>query len=72
MADEKNLIYRNACRGNEGAITIAIQNDIPLDDFYETFGENASDESYSIAFSWIKIIAIVDNKKHIILDAETS
>ena len=72
LADEKNLKFRKACRGNEGAITIAIQNDLPLDDFYETFGENASDEDYSIVFSWIKIIAIVDSKKHIILDEETS
>ena len=72
FADEKNLKFRNSCRGKEGAITVAIQNYLPLDDFYETFGENASDEDYSIAFSWITIIATVGNKKHIILDAETS
>ena len=72
LADEKNLKFRNVCQGKEGTITIAIQNNLSPDDFYETFGENASDEVYSIAFSWIKIIAIVDNKKHIILDAETS
>ena len=72
LADEKNLKFRNACRGNEGAITIAIRNDLPLEDFYETFGENAPNEDYSVAFSWIKIIAIVDEKKHTILDMETS
>lgn len=72
FADEKNLKFRNSCRGNEGDIIIAIRNDLPSDDFYETFGENASDENYSIAFSWIKIIAIIDSKKHIILDEETS
>ena len=72
FADDKNLTFRHACRGNEGAITVAIQNNLPPDDFYETFGENASDENYSIAFSWITIIAVVDSKKHIILDEETS
>lgn len=72
FADEKNITFRNACRGNEGAITVAIRNDLPIDDFYETFGENAPDEDYSVAFSWIKIIAIVDGKKRTILDMETS
>ena len=72
LADEKNLKFRNVCRGKEGAITIAIQNNLTLDDFYETFGENALDELYSMAFSWIKIIAMIDNKKHVVLDEETS
>lgn len=72
FADEKNLKFHNSCRGNECAITIAIRNDLPLEDFYEIFGKNASVENYSNAFSWIKIIAIVDGKKHIILDEETS
>ena len=71
FADEKNLKFRNSCKGKEGTITVAIQNYLPLDDFYETFGENASDETYSIAFSWINIIATVDNKDHTILDMET-
>ena len=72
FASEKNLKFRNLCRGNECDITIAIQNDLSFDDFYETFGKNASDEDYSNAFSWIKIIATVGSKKHIILDEETS
>lgn len=71
-ADEKSLTFRNACQGNECSITIAIRNDLPLEDFYETFDKNASDANYSNAFSWIKIVAIVDSKKHVILDTETS
>lgn len=72
FASEKNLKFRTLCRGNECDITITIQNDLSSDDFYETFGKNASDEDYSIAFSRIKIIAITGNKKHTILDEETS
>ena len=72
FANEKNLIFRNLCRGNECEITIAIKNGLSSDDFYETFGKNASDEDYSIAFSRIKIIAITGKKKHTILDEETS
>jgi len=72
FANENSLIFHNQNRGNECAITIAIRNNLSSDDFYETFGSNASDEDYSIAFSWIKIISIVGSKKHIILDEETS
>ena len=72
FADERGIKFRNVCGEKECVITIAIQNNLTFEDFYDTFGSNAPDDSYSNAFSWIKIIAIIDEKKRTILDMETT
>ncbi len=42
------------------------------EDFYDIFGEGASEELYSNSFSWIQIISVNNGKKHNILDMETT
>lgn len=71
-ADETELKFRNVCKDKDCTITVAVQNDLTKEEFCETFGDNESAEIYSNAFTWIKIFATANGKKHTVLDMETA
>lgn len=72
FADESDLKFRRLCKSKPCAIRVTVQNDLPTEDFYDTFGSDASEEVYSHAFSWIAISSVIDGKTRTIFDMETS
>lgn len=71
--DENAFSFRKLGRNvNPFAVKIKIINDLDLNEFYETFGSNASEEEYSNAFARIVIYSVLDGKNKPIFEMETS
>lgn len=71
FADESLLKFR-ACQSKNCSVKVAVQNTLTMEDFYETFGDDATEECYSLAFSWITIISTNEGKSRTVLDLETA
>lgn len=69
---KSTLIFRNLCQEKQCAIKITVQNNLSRDEFFETFGNDVLETSYSEAFSHIAMYSIVDGQSKKIFDMETS
>ena len=70
---ERTLVYRKLCQGvDRCALKVKIVNDLTPDEFYETFGDDATDEDYANAFTRIVIQSEIDGRTKTRVDEETA